>query len=274
MIYNPLHNFATFKDIDGFEELSLDFMYKRLDEFKKRFNKFKALNSQTDKNKNVQEKVLHYVGNLFKELYYIYKDKYNEEEYGLNLRDWKNFNYKKLRLTDDYQYESEEDREQQTSKNPDKKELHKKTTKDDLRKFNEWVNKKETSIDRELFKRHFNFQSPSDMLKVLCSTNDKKKNSDLVFLIKDRLSDLKKETDNMSEEEKEIEKPNEVIDIFEKFFEFNDQTQRGQELKIFTPDQMLSRLLVTLAQLKVRNKSENVKMKSESHYFLCTGQKN
>ena len=78
----------------------------------------------------------------------------------------------------------------------------------------------------------------------------------------------------MSEEEKEIEKPNEVIDIFEKFFEFNDQTQRGQELKIFTPDQMLSRLLVTLAQLKVRNKSENVKMKSESHYFLCTGQKN
>ena len=274
MIYNPLHNFATFKDIDGFEELSLDFIYKRLDEFKKRFNKFKALNSQTDKNKNVQEKVLHYVGNLFKELYYIYKDKYNEEEYGLNLRDWKNFNYKKLRLTDDYQYESEEDREQQTSKNPDKKELHKKTTKDDLRKSNEWVNKKETSIDRELFKRHFNFQSPSDMLKVLCSTNDKKKNSDLVFLIKDRLSDLKKETDNMSEEEKEIEKPNEVIDIFEKFFEFNDQTQRGQELKIFTPDQMLSRLLVTLAQLKVRNKSENVKMKSESHYFLCTGQKN
>ena len=87
MIYNPLHNFATFKDIDAFEELSLDFMYKRLNEFKKRFNKFKALNPQTDKNKNEQEKVLHYVGNLFNELYYIHKDKYNEEEYGLNLRD-------------------------------------------------------------------------------------------------------------------------------------------------------------------------------------------
>ena len=165
-------------------------------------------------------------------------------------------------------------KENKTSKNPDKKELPKKTTKDDLRKFNEWVNKKETSIDRELFKRHFNFQSPSDMLKVLCSTNDKKKNNDLVFLVKGRLSDLKKETENMSEEEKEIEKPNEVIDIFEKFFEFNDQTQRGQELKIFTPDQILSRLLVTLAQLKVGNKSANVKMKSESHCFLCTDQKN
>ena len=39
------------------------------------------------------------------------------------------------------------------------------------------------------------------MLKFLCSTNDKEKNNDLVIVIKSRLSDLKKETDNMSEEE-------------------------------------------------------------------------
>ena len=44
--------------------------------------------------------------------------------------------------TDDYQYESEEEREQQTSKKPDKKELPKKPTKDDLKKFNEWLIKK------------------------------------------------------------------------------------------------------------------------------------
>ena len=218
LIYNALHSFAKFKDIDGFEELSLDFMYKRLNEFKKRFNKFKALNPHTDKNKNLQEKVLDDVGNIFNELYYIYKNKYNEQEYGLNLRYRKNFNYKTLRLTDDYQYESEEEREQQTSKKPDKKELRKKPTKDDLIKFNEWVNKKETAIDHELFKRHFNFQRPSDMLKSLCSTNDKEKNNDLVIVIKSRLSDLKKEIDNMNEEENKIEKPNEIIDIFEKPF--------------------------------------------------------
>ena len=46
-------------------------MYKRLNEFKKRFNKFKTLNPQTYKNKNLQEKVLHNVGDLFNELYYI-----------------------------------------------------------------------------------------------------------------------------------------------------------------------------------------------------------
>ena len=44
----------------------------------------------------------------------------------------------------------------------------------------------------------------------------------------------------MSEEGKEIEKPNEIIDIVEKILEFKDQTQRGQGLKILRPDQMLS----------------------------------
>ena len=37
--------------------------------------------------------------------------------------------------TDDYQYESEEEREQQTSKKPDKTELPKKPTKNDLKKL-------------------------------------------------------------------------------------------------------------------------------------------
>ena len=65
MIYNSQHSVAKFKDIDGFEELSLDSMYKKLNEFKKLFNKFKTLNPQTDKNKYLQEKVLDDVGDLF-----------------------------------------------------------------------------------------------------------------------------------------------------------------------------------------------------------------
>ena len=40
LIYNPQHSFAKFKDINGFEGLSLHSMYKRLNEFKKGFNKF------------------------------------------------------------------------------------------------------------------------------------------------------------------------------------------------------------------------------------------
>ena len=59
------------------------------------------------------------------------------------------------------------------------------------------------------------------MLKFVYKTNDKKKNSKLVNLIKSELSDLKNEIENMSEEEKEIEKPKEIVDIVEKILEFN-----------------------------------------------------
>ena len=67
------------------------------------------------------------------------------------------------------------------------------------------------------------------MLKVVCNTNVKKKNNDLAKLIKSGLSDLKNEIENMSEEEKEMEKPNEIVDIVKKILEFNDQTQPKEE---------------------------------------------
>ena len=84
----------------------------------------------------------------------------------------------------------------------DKKELPKKPTQDDLRKFNEWINEKGTGINRELFKKHFNFQRLSAMLTTVFDTNDKKKNSNLENLIKSGLSDFKNEIENMNEEEK------------------------------------------------------------------------
>ena len=68
------------------------------------------------------------------------------------------------------------------------------------------------------------------------------------------------------EEEKEIEKPNKIIGIVEKFFEFNKQNQQGQGLKIRTPNQILSRLSITLAQLKAGNNSQ--KLKNEIRQLL------
>ena len=62
----------------------------------------------------------------------------------------------------------------------------------------------------------------------------------------------------MGEEEKEIEKSNEIKDIVEKTLEFNKQNQQGQGLKILTPDQMLSRLPISLAQLKAGNNSQKL----------------
>ena len=56
-----------------------------------------------------------------------------------------------------------------------------------------------------------------------------------------------------------IEKPLKIVDIVEQILKFNKQNQEGQELKILTPNQMLSRLPITLAQLKAGNNSEKLK---------------
>ena len=50
----------------------------------------------------MKPKVLDNVGDLFNDLYYIYKDKYNEEKDGLNTKIKNFFYYRKLRLTDGY----------------------------------------------------------------------------------------------------------------------------------------------------------------------------
>ena len=80
----------------------------------------------------------------------------------------------------------------------------KKTTKADVNEFNEWIIKKETGINRELFKKHFNFQTPSALLKDLCETNNKQENNKLVSAINSGIKDLKKEIKKMSEDEKKL----------------------------------------------------------------------
>ena len=62
----------------------------------------------------------------------------------------------------------------------------------------------------------------------------------------------------MSEKEKETKNPNEIIEIVKKILEFNRQ-QEGQGLKILTPDQMFSKLPISLAQLNARNNSQKLK---------------
>ena len=65
----------------------------------------------------------------------------------------------------------------------------------------------------------------------------------------------------MSKEEIEIEKPDETVRVVEMSLDFNKHNQRGQAIKILTPNQMLSRLPITLAQLNTGNNSEKLKNK-------------
>ena len=55
------------------------------------------------------------------------------------------------------------------------------------------------------------------------------------------------------------EKPDKIVKIIEEFLKFNKQYQEGQGIKMLTPNQMLSRLPISLAQLKAGNNSEKLK---------------
>ena len=78
-------------------------------------------------------------------------------------------------------------------------------------------------------------------------------------IIKSGLGDLKNETERISEDEIKYEKPYEIMDIVEKILEFNRQNQEGRGLKRLTPNQILSRLSISLAQLNAGNNSEKLK---------------
>ena len=88
------------------------------------------------------------------------------------------------------------------------------------------------------------------MQKQFYKTKNTEENKRLVQLIDSRLSNLREKIKEMSEDEIKIEKPDEIVNIAKRILEFNIQNQEGQGLKILTPDQMLSRLPITLAQLK------------------------
>ena len=56
------------------------------------------------------------------------------------------------------------------------------------------------------------------------------------------------------------------MEIVNKILDFNEQNQQGSDLKILKPSQMLSRLPISLAQLKAENNSE--KLKNEIRQLL------
>ena len=84
-----------------------------------------------------------------------------------------------------------------------------------------------------------------------------KKNDDQVYSIKEVFNKLKEAVKNVTENNTFIIEENEkIINIVENILYFN---QSGEGLKILTPNQMLSRLPISLAQLKAGNNSEKLK---------------
>ena len=128
------------------------------------------------------------------------------------------------------------------------------------------IEKREKNIDNELLKTYFtNYKSPSDMYKKLRKTKGER-NKDRLYVIKKVLNKMKRIIENVPENKIfKIEENEKIINIIEHILYFN-QLQSGHGLKILTPNQMLSRLPLSFAQLKAGNNSE--KLKKEIRQFL------
>ena len=94
------------------------------------------------------------------------------------------------------------------------------------------------------------------MFKDLYQINDREKNSKLVSVVNSGLRDLKKEIG-----ERENKKSGKIVGTVEEILKFNKQIQQGNGLKILTPNQMLSRLPISVAQIKAGKIQKILKMK-------------
>ena len=89
-----------------------------------------------------------------------------------------------------------------------------------------------------------------------------------------RWSNLKHEIEKMSDDDEKKNKSNKILEIVEEILNFNKQNQEGKGLKLLTPNQMLSRLPITLAQLKAGNNSEKLKNKIRQSLYSLYRSKN
>ena len=73
----------------------------------------------------------------------------------------------------------------------------------------------------------------------------------------------------MSKEKIKNEKPDDILGIINEILDFNKEIQKqlGSGWKILTPNQMLSRLPISLAQLKAGNNSEKLKNEIKQLFY-------
>ena len=128
-----------------------------------------------------------------------------------------------------------------------------------------------------MFKYYFKYQSPSEIFNILNDVKDTENHNALINLIKSGLIDLKKDTGNESKDDVDkIKEMNKITDFVKHILNFNndDDDQDRLGLKILTPSQMLSRLPISLAQLKKGNNSEKLKKEiRQLLYFLYRSKK-
>ena len=128
------------------------------------------------------------------------------------------------------------------------------------------MQKKKNKINNTLFNYYFDYSNPEIMFENLRDASDQK-NKNMVESIKKKLTKMKNIVKNVPKEKvSRVEENEKIIVIVERILELNREKKSGKGLKILSPNQMLSRLPITLAQLKEGNNSE--KLENEIRQLL------
>ena len=116
-----------------------------------------------------------------------------------------------------------------------------------------------------LFKKVSNYEKSDEMLQILHSL-EAVDSYQVASYIESNFADFEDSVKNMCSYKKN--KGIKILNIVNKILNFalKEQKQRGQGLKILTLSQMLSRLPISLGQLKAGNNSE--KLKNEIRQLL------
>ena len=125
-----------------------------------------------------------------------------------------------------------------------------------------------------MFSYYFNYSSPSNLLSRLSNVRSEM-NENQVYSINKTLTKIKNIVKNVPKNDPlKTEENEKIIDIAERIFEFNIENQLGLGLKILTPNQMPSRLPISLAQLNAGNNSEKLKNKIRQLLYSLYRSKN
>ena len=195
------------------KELSLDSMYKKLNKLNDEIINLKNVASRKKKNK-----VLSNAGDLYKNLYYAYKDKYNKEINSLDTKNREKLHYKKLRLSDS-SFEAKQD-EKQDDKQDEKQEEIQEKTKTDVNAFNEQIINEEADIESDVFFKYFSAEKPCQLFNHIYEVDNKNM---IINIVNSELEDLKKEIKKMTKQERKTEKIDKTVKLVEEILKFDKQ---------------------------------------------------
>ena len=79
LTYITKYNFVKLKNIDDIEKVPLNPMFNLMKEHHKKLNSLINLKPRSNENKNIRFEVIIHAGNIYNELYNIYRSKYNKK---------------------------------------------------------------------------------------------------------------------------------------------------------------------------------------------------